>query len=140
MTPETAIRKLLTDNASITALIGTRIYPGFVAEAKAMPFAVINRDSTEPDHHLLGASGLRNVTVELVLYDEQYADLTALADLFEATLDTVNDRSTVTIGGDTFSIARLWMTDQSDETVQLADGKGRKIYSIRQLYELYYHT
>jgi hypothetical protein len=138
--PEIAIRKLLLDNAGIASAIGTRIYPGFAEEDQAKPYAIIRRDTTEPDHHMLGVSGLKYVSVELYLYGETYNALTTLAEQFEAVLDGVNDRTTVTIGATSIEIARLWMVEQSDEEVTIQDGTGRKTYSVYQRYELHYQN
>lgn len=140
LTPEKAIRKILKDTGSIFSLIGDRMYPDFAAEDRPLPYAIITRASTEPDHHMLGVSGLKYVSVDVVMYDETKQEAIALAQLFETALDGVNDRTTVTIGSESIPIARLWMTDQSDESVTLADGKGRKLYGIRQLYEMHYQN
>lgn len=140
LAPEKAMRKILKDTGSIFALIGERIYPDFAAEGRAFPWAMMTRASTEPDHHMLGVSGLKYVSVDIVVYDEEKQSLITLAQLFETALDGVNDRTTVTIGAESIPIARLWMTDQSDESVALADGKGRKLYGIRQLYEMHYQN
>ena len=140
LAPEKAIRKILKNTSAIYSLIGDRIYPDFAAEGRDMPYAVISRASTEPDHHMGGVSGLKYVSVDVAVYHETKQELITLAQLFETALDGVNDRTTVTISAESIPIARLWMTDQSDESISLADGKGRKIYGIRQLYEMHYQN
>lgn len=135
MTPEVAIRTLLLADGTVAAGLSDRVYSGYAPQAAARPFAILRRDTTDVDHHMGGASGLRQVRVEFYLYGEDYTVLNALAERCEAVLDSVNDRTTV----DTIDIARLWIEDHGDEEIQIGDGKGRPIRVIRQLYGMHYH-
>lgn len=131
MIPEQSIISVLTNDGPVSAVIGNRVYSGYAPQDAAMPFAVIGRNGTEVDHHMGGASGLRQVDISIDIYGESYTVLVDLADNIEAALDTANDRQ-----GD---IARLWITDQSDEQIELPDGKGRPIRVIRQTYGMHYN-
>ena len=130
MTPEAAIRSLL-----IAGVDGLSVFPNYAPQGHDKPYAIIARNATEVDHHMGGASGLRKVMVDLWIYSKDYAAVQALASECETTLDTVNDRTTV--GG--LDIGRLWIEEQSDEGVQIADGTGKPVHGIKQLYGVYYH-
>ncbi len=139
--PEIAIRKLLNENGSIDAILDGRINPGFMMESADRPYAVYRRDSTEPDHHMGGVSGLKYISYAITFYAPTYAAATNLAQLAETELDGTHDRTTVSDGGNDIEIARLWLTDQSDEEQLVAgDGKARMVYGIRQLYEMHYQN
>ena len=135
MTPKQAIRSLLLADGTIAAALGTRIYPSYPAQGVVKPYAVLQCPVSEVDHHMGGASGLREVAPEFWLYGDDYEDLYALAEQCEAVLDTVNDRTTV---GD-ITISRLWMTDQDETEISPIDGKGRPIQVINQTYGMHYH-
>ncbi len=134
MTPEQIIIQILESASAVTAVISDRIYVGYAPQDVAMPFLVIQRDSTEPDHHLLGASGLRRVDFSMSVYGPRVLVLTNLAKSIESALDTANDRTTV--GG--VNVRRIWMEDQNSSTITLADGTGTPIHVVEQNYYMHY--
>lgn len=131
MTPEQAITGLLENGV---AALGSRIYPGYAPQSASMPFAVVGRISTDPDHHMLGASGLREVRVGVAMYGTNALALGVIADAAEAVLDSVNDRTTT----DGINIARLWLDDMNQSEIQLADGTGRPVHALSQTYSMHY--
>lgn len=134
MKPEQAIVQLLEANGTVSAAVGTRIYPGYAPQNAVYPFAVFGRDSTDPDHHMLGASGLRLVRVGITFYGTQRLALGVVAEAAEAALDTVNDRTTVA----DINIRRLWLEDMAESQIELADGTGRPVHAISQTYSMHY--
>lgn len=134
MNPEKAIVHLLENDGTVAASLGTRIYPGYAPQDAAFPFAIFGRESTDPDHHMLGASGLRLVRIGITFFGPQALSLGALAEAAEAALDSVNDRTTV----QGINIARLWLDDMSQSQIELADGTGRPIHAVSQTYSMHY--
>lgn len=131
MKPEQAVIELL--ETRVTAL-GSRIYPGYAPQDVAKPFALVTRESTDPDHHMLGASGLRGVTISVYLVGDRAQTIGDVADAAETALDTVNDRTTVA----SINIARLWLDDMNTESIELADGTGKPMHAINQTYSMHY--
>jgi len=131
MKPEQAVIEIIESGVSA---LGSRIYSGYAPQDAAFPFAVIGRDSTDPDHHLLGASGLRLVRIGITIYGPRILALGIIAEAIESALDTVNDRTTVA----GINIARLWMEDMGESQIELADGTGNPIHAISQTYSMHY--
>jgi hypothetical protein len=131
MKPEQAVITLLENGVGS---LSSRIYPGYAPQDAAMPFAVVGRDSTEVDHHILGASGLRLVRIGVAFYGPRLLALGVIAESAEAVLDTVNDRTTVA----GINIRRLWIEDTAESQIELADGTGKPIHVIAQTYSMHY--
>jgi len=131
MKPEQAVIELL--EAGVASL-SSRIYPGYAPQDAAMPFAVVGRDSTDVDHHMGGASGLRLVRIGVAFYGSRLLALGVIAEAAEAVLDTINDRTTVA----DIDIARLWIEDTAESQIELADGTGKPIHVITQTYSMHY--
>jgi len=131
MKPEQAVITLLENGV---ASLSSRIYPGYAPQDAEMPFAVVGRDSTEVDHHILGASGLRLARIGVAFYGPRLLALGVIAEAAEAVLDTVNDRTTVA----GINIRRLWIEDTAESQIELADGTGKPIHVIAQTYSMHY--
>jgi len=134
MKPEQAIAQLLESDGTVSAACGTRIYPGYVPQNAAFPYAAFGRESTDPDHHLLGASGLYLVRIGITFYGQQRLALGVIAEAAKTALDTVNDRTTVA----GINIRRLWLEDMAESQIELADGTGRPVHAISQTYSMHY--
>lgn len=138
--PEIAIRKILVDDASIAAVVGTRVYCGFAPQSSAMPYIIIRRGATDVDHYMGGKSGLKTVDVDIWIIGEGYESLTDLGELIEAELYTAGHRQTVTISAKSITFARLFMQDQSDEQEFLGDGTGKPRRQIYQRWQASYQN
>jgi hypothetical protein len=65
------IYKLLSENAGITSLVSTRIYPIELPQGGAVP-AIVYTTNIVPVKSLDGESGLDNCFVEIVCWAENY--------------------------------------------------------------------
>ena len=61
--PEAAVYKLLTDDATVKALIGTRCYPVIAPQDSTVPLIVYQRVASDHLHTMDGISGLANTTM-----------------------------------------------------------------------------
>lgn len=134
MTIESAIRALMLADGTVSAALGERVYSGYAPQDADKPYAIISRSGTDVDHHMGGASGLEEVTIDLWLFGVAKAALDALAARCKAVLDSVNDRTTAS----GIAISKLWITDQADDEILIPDGTGRPVRSIRQQYSCHY--
>ena len=84
-----AIRDHAVNDATITALIGTRFFVGGRAERGATrPHCVLSRISSEPERHLGGLSGLARDQWQIDCIDGDPVDVEALADAVRLRFNT----------------------------------------------------
>lgn len=94
-----AIYNILSNNAGVTAIVGTgsncRIYPLHVAQNKAMPFIAYGITNVQPRPSKTSASTLDTYTVQVNCYTKMsganapYTQVNQLADAVRAALDKV---------------------------------------------------
>lgn len=138
LNPETAIRKLIVDNAGLAAIFGTRIYPHAAPQSAAYPLGVYDRDNTDIQHDMVGAGNLKHVRSVWTWYGTDYDALSTAAGLVEALLDA--SRVTVTISTDSIQFRTLHMENETREVLMPTDGKGRAVYQIMQTYFVAYQN
>ncbi len=72
---------------TITALVGSRIYPLFRPDGDPLPAIVYQRISTMPENSLLGFSKLDMVRIQFTCYGKTVAAAKQLATTLRTTLD-----------------------------------------------------
>ena len=107
---EAGIYSVLSGSTAVTALVGTRIYPGRVPQGKAHPQIRFTVSSIEQVHHLTAHSNLFEASVQIDCYTENsYLDCITLSDKVR---ERMNTQST-TFG--TISIERSHVMSEMDE-------------------------
>jgi len=136
--PETAIRKLIVDDATLGATLGTRVYPGAAPQGADYPLGVFERDATTPHHHMGGVSTLKYARATFTWYGDNPTTLYTMGEDVEALLD--GGRMTVTIGADSITFDTLHLESQQDQMLAQQDGTGRAVYQIMQTYFVAYQN
>lgn len=85
--PEAAVYKLMTDDATVAALVGTRIYPAIAPQSTVTPYIVYQRIATQHLHTMDGIAGLAETTIQIDCYASTYGAVKALADAVRLALD-----------------------------------------------------
>jgi len=80
------LRAVLAADATLTGLVGTRIYPGVRPQGSALPAVVFLMISSLPDYHLGGPSGLESERVQIDCYGATYAAAMEVAAAVKAKL------------------------------------------------------
>ena len=75
----TSLRGYLLADTGVAALVGTRIYPRVLPQGVRDPAIVYNRVSMLGDHHMLGASGLVEVRMQIDAWADTADDAYDLA-------------------------------------------------------------
>jgi hypothetical protein len=70
----TAIRDILTSDATLAGIVGSRVFPNTVPAKTVFPFAVYTIIRTTPTDDKDGVSPLDDVRVQLDFYNKSYAD------------------------------------------------------------------
>lgn len=117
----------LSGEATITALVNDRIFPGVADQKTPKPYITYQMDSDQGTHHLSGVSG-NKLALTLVQFniwgntpDEVSAIETALRDFLEGTI-RVNFGSAF--------VARAWNTNSVDTTEDPKDGSQNEDFGI----------
>lgn len=61
----------LKSNVGLAAEIGTRLYANVAPTSATYPYITYERITSNPDHHMLAASGLNPATFELNIYGDK---------------------------------------------------------------------
>jgi hypothetical protein len=108
MTVEADIYSLITGDATLTALIGTRVYPNTIEQNATLPVMVYRRISAERITAMHQNTGTVRARYQFDVYDDQYTD--GLRPVVER-LRTVLDRSN---GGVSDSIEHIFVLNETE--------------------------
>lgn len=82
-----AIYTILTENAGVSAAVGTRVYPQVAAQGAAFPFVVYVLQDNTPSDTKSGASTLDEIRYDIVAAAETYSALSSLTERIRLALD-----------------------------------------------------
>ncbi len=120
MTIETALYSYLSTKASITALVSTRIYPQVAPNDAAYPFITYTIIAGDTSHHMGGASGLVNVSMQIDAWADNIPDRESV---FQA-LRNALDGFTGDMGTENLNIRSCFLSDFSNLNEPNPEGKG----------------
>lgn len=124
---EYAVRKLLVDDATVSGLVSTRIYPLFdVPQNTKRPYICYHRSGDSHQYHMRGESGLVIADIELSLFANTDVATRALFDAVRLALAAVT--GVVTVGADSVTIQMLHIKNTFDGTDPPPDGGNVPIY------------
>jgi len=129
--PEAAVRSALVDNATVAAIIGTRIYPVIAPASAAAPFATYRRSAVQRSQSLSGPTGVTTVILSLDLYAESYQAVRELADVCRVALDGYGG-----VTADSVLVNNVSLDNEADGFAQLAGGEAPPLYSVSQTYSI----
>jgi len=99
MTLEEGLYDHLTNDAGVSALVGTRIYPLVVPQDVALPAIAYQRISGPRDHAHDGPSGLGRARMQFTFVGTSYSQAKSVAEAVRASLDGFKGTmGTVTVG------------------------------------------
>lgn len=128
--PEAVLRTALVGNTSVTAMVGTRIYPLLAPKTAALPFITWRRSGISREHTLAGPMGVPNVSVEMQSFAATYEDVRQVADRVRLVLDGY--------GGivNNVEVKHVSLEQESDDFVQLAGGDLPPAYQVTQTFNV----
>ena len=131
------IRKLLVDNAAVSALVGSQVYPQSAPETAVLPYIVYNRIDGEHLHQMTAASGLVRTLIQVDSFSKDYLQMVDLADKSRLALDGFQNTS-VTVGGDTARVDSIWLQDNEDGFERPTDATDEGFHRRIQDYEIFH--
>lgn len=129
--PEKAVADALVADASVAAIMGSRIYPVLAPATAALPFATWRRQAVIRESTLSGPAGMVTVTLALELYAETYETVRELADACRAKLDGWGSAVASSI-----SVRHVALQNEADGFIQLAGGDLPPVYAVTQTYTI----
>ena len=82
-----AIYTILTEDAGVSAVVGTRVYPQVAAQEAAFPFVVYVLQDNTPSDTKSGVSTLDEIRYDIVAAAETYTALSSLTERIRLALD-----------------------------------------------------
>ena len=129
---ETGIFAYLQTISDITDVVGKRIYPDTIKRGAPLPVIVYSRLSGGRVQVMGGISGLAHPVFQITSWATTYLAVKNLAELVRVNFDAVSGA----IGGVT--VRACIMEDDGDITEESPDIKARRMYGVRQDYEIWH--
>jgi hypothetical protein len=128
--PEAVVRAALVASASVSGIVGSRIYPILAPQTAALPLIIWRRSGIERQHSLAGPIGTPTVSLEMQLLATTYEQARELADKVRLVLDgyggTLNNTE----------VKHVYLDQEADDFVQLAGGDLPPVYQVTQTYQI----
>lgn len=103
-----AIYNILSNDATLTGLVSTDIYPVSAPQGVNFPFVVYSFSSTDPTDQKDGSSPLDGSRLEVESYDKTYRGAHGIANAIRTALDDYSGAPA------SITIRRIWFVEQSD--------------------------
>lgn len=128
--PEAVVRSALVGNASVSTLLGSRIYPVVAPASAALPYIVWRRSAVRRSHSLGGPVGNPVVAMDLEIYAATYEGARDLADKCRQVLDGYG--GTV----DNVEVSNVSLDNEYDGFAVLQGGDLPIEYTVTQSYSV----
>lgn len=135
-TPELAVKTLLTDDANVSGLIGSKVYVQIASQRAKAPYIILRRVSAPHEHTMTAAAGTARARLQLECYGSTYDQAKLLADYVRGALDGYAG-NVVTASG-TLSGVSIMLDDDGDGFENPASGKGRGTHRVMSDYFVRY--
>lgn len=133
MSIETAVRRRLSDDAAVAALVSTRISPEWRREGTALPAIVYSVDSRAPVRTLTGTTSLAEFSVSIDCIAETMSGARALAVVVS---DVLNDNTSYGVVDGT---QIRWSSTDGEDVERMDDQEGNDDGPrvVRQTYRIW---
>lgn len=133
MSIETAVRRRLSDDAAVAALVSTRISPEWRREGTALPAIVYSVDNRAPVRTLTGTTSLAEFSVSIDCIAETMSGARALAVVVS---DVLNDNTSYGVVDGT---QIRWSSTDGEDVERMEDQEGNDDGPrvVRQTYRIW---
>lgn len=128
--PETVLRAAVVGDATVSGLIGNRLYPLVAPASASMPLVTWRRMGIQRQQTLGSPLGTPKLTLEFSIYGSTYDQAREVADAMRAVLDGY--------GGtlDNTTVKQASLENESDDFVSLGGAEMPPAYQITQVYDV----
>ena len=130
--PEAVLRSALIANATVTGLVGSRIYPVLAPASASLPFVTWLRSGIEREQTLGNPMGVPRVTVEFSIFGTTYNQARELADAMRLVLDGYGGTA------DNTQVRQTALENEVDDFVNLQGSDLPPVYQITQTYDCWW--
>lgn len=130
--PESVLRSALVGNTSVTAIVGSRIYPVLAPATAALPFVTWRRTGINREQTLSAPMGVPRVSVDYSIYATTYEQARDAADAMRVCLDGYGGTA------DNTEVKQTSLENESDDFVTLAGADMPPVYQITQTYDVWW--
>lgn len=124
MTIESAFYNYLSTKASVTAEVGSRIFPQIAPESALYPFLVYSVILDTPEHDMTGAVGLTFVNMQIDVWCETIAERVTIAEVLRNALDGF----TGDMGTENLNIRSCFLSNRSNSQEPDSEGRATPIF------------
>ena len=127
-----AIYNILSNDATITDIVSTRIFPNVAPQTTQFPFIIYDITGVDPNDTKDGASTLDTNDVMISCYSETYSEASDLAQKIRVAMDRINEG---TYGGETIQSSQFQSYNDIFDDTSGDSGIFRKAldFEIRQI-------
>jgi hypothetical protein len=126
----------LANDAGISALVGSRIYPQMAPTESSKPYIVFTFNGQTADYEQSGRIPYRKDTIEFTIAGTTIASLEPIAQAINDALDIQSVNIGDPLGTQERVNATTFLTEYDD--FDLVDGSEDPVYTITQQYEINY--
>lgn len=130
--PEAVLRSALLENATVTGLAGSRVYPVLAPASASLPFVTWRRAGIEREQTLGVPMGVPRVTVEFSIFGTTYNQARELADAMRLVLDGYGGTA------DNTQVRQTALENEVDDFVNLQGADLPPVYQITQTYDCWW--
>jgi len=130
--PESVLWNAVISDASVTSLIGHRIYPQLAPAVDALPFMTWRRTSITREQTLGIPMGVPRVSVDFIVFAETYVAARKVADAVRSVLDGYGGRF------DNTEVKQCSLESESDDVVSLEGSEVPNAYAVTQTYDVWW--
>ncbi len=122
-----ALYNVVTGDAGVSAIIGTRMHPNVAPQGETLPYVVYTRITAANSSHgiSLDRGGLREILFQVNCYAATYSEIDALADAIRLAVDT----TAKTAAGQTWQACHV--VDMRDEWAWDLPGKESGVHGVQ---------
>lgn len=130
--PEAVLRSAMVGDATLTALIGTRVYPVIAPATASLPFVTWRRAGIQRSQTLGNPLGVPRLSVEYSIYAATYETCRSVADRMRVVLDGY--------GGavDNVVVRQVSLEQENDDFVALAGTEMPPAFQITMVFDVWW--
>jgi len=133
---EHGVRYLLINDATVAALVDTRVHPQRAPQGGALPYEVFRRIDGDHQRHMTAASGLVKVIVQLDSVSESWEEVKAMAEANREALDGY--AGTLSINNENLVVQEISLAGDRDGYIPPATAEDNGKHVITQDFEVWH--
>lgn len=128
--PETVLWNAAISDASITSLVGHRVYPQLAPAVDSLPYITWRRSNITREQAFTTPIGVPRVSVDFTVFSATYLEARKIANALRAVLDGFDGFF------DNTTVRQTSLESESDDIVSLDGSEVPNAYAVTQTYDV----